>query len=120
MDQHQPVLLQQEQHAQRQQTIASADIDLPNNFKRSWKKLFATEAPPYISTDHYGRAAGKQPDADAHRSCFSEVPNAIVIDKFKGKQRMVKFAGDTVIEDDENWGDNTLNLLLIFSSRITY
>ena len=56
----------------------------------------------------------------AHRSRLSEISNAIVIDKFNGKQRMVTFAGDTVIEDDENWEDNTLNLLLIFSSRITY
>ena len=50
----------------------------------------------------------------AHRSRLSEISNAILIDKFNGKQRMVTFAGDTVIEDDENWEDNTLNLLLIF------
>ena len=56
----------------------------------------------------------------AHRSRLSEISNAIVIDKFNGKHRMVTFAGDTVIEDDENWEDNTLNLLLVFSSRITY
>ena len=47
----------------------------------------------------------------AHRSVIF---NAIVIEKFNGKKRMVTFAGDTVIEDDENWEDNTLNLLLIF------
>ena len=50
----------------------------------------------------------------AHRSRLSEISNAIVIEKFNGKKRMVTFAGDTVIEDDENWEDNTLNLLLIF------
>ena len=38
----------------------------------------------------------------AHRSRLSEISNAIVIDKFNGKQRMVTFKGDTVIEDDEN------------------
>ena len=55
----------------------------------------------------------------AHRSRLSEIFNAIVIEKFNVK-RMVTFAGDTVIEDDENWEDITLNLLLIFLSRITY
>ena len=38
----------------------------------------------------------------AHRSHLSEIFNAIVIEKFNGKKRMVTFAGDTVIEDDEN------------------
>ena len=37
----------------------------------------------------------------AHRSRLSEIFNAIVIEKFNVK-RMVTFAGDTVIEDDEN------------------
>ena len=55
----------------------------------------------------------------AHRSRLSEISNAIVIDKLNGKQRMVTFAGDSVIEDDENWEDNTLILLLFFSWRIT-
>ena len=38
----------------------------------------------------------------AHRSRLSEISNAILIDKFNGKQRMVTFEGDTVIEKDEN------------------
>ena len=38
----------------------------------------------------------------AHRSRLTEISNAILIDKFNGKQRMVTFAWDTVIEDDEN------------------
>ena len=36
-------------------------------------------------------------------SRLSEISNAIVIDKFNGKQSMVTFAGETVIQDDENW-----------------
>ena len=38
----------------------------------------------------------------AHRSRLSEISNAILIDKFNGKQRMVTFAEDTVIEKEEN------------------
>ena len=36
----------------------------------------------------------------ANRSRLSEIGNAIVIDKFNGKKRMVTFAGDTVNEDE--------------------
>ena len=119
MDQHQPVLLQHQERVQRQQTIASADIDLypitSNEGERSFSQL-----KDLLTSDHYGRAAAKQPDADGspqvslvrNLQCYCNW-------KFNGKQRMVTFAGDTVIEDDENWEDNTLNLLLIFSSRIT-
>ena len=38
----------------------------------------------------------------ANRSRLSDISNAIILDKFNGKQRMVTFAWDTVIEDDEN------------------
>ena len=38
----------------------------------------------------------------AHRFRLLEISNAIVIDKFNVKQRMVTFVGDTVIQGDEN------------------
>ena len=48
-------------------------------------------------------------------SRFSEIFNAIVIDKFNGKQRIVTFAGNTVIEDDENWEDNNFFIRNIYT-----
>ena len=85
----------------RQQTIASADFDLPNTSneaERSFSQLkrLLTSRRTTMGEQRLNNLMG------AHRSRLSEIFNAIVIEKFNGKKRMVTFAGDTVIEDDEN------------------
>ena len=79
-------------------------IDLPNNFKRRAESSFSQRKCLLTSqrTTMGEQGLNNLMLMGAHRSCLSEISNAIVIDKFNGKQRMVTFAGDTAIQDDEN------------------
>ena len=76
-------------------------IDLPNNKRRAERSFSQLQCLLHRNGTTMGEQ-GQNNLMGANRSRLSKISNAIVIDKFNGMQRMVTFAGDTVIEDDEN------------------